>query len=133
MVALVVSALFLIAGTAFMLIASIGVVRMPDVMMRMHAATKAGVLGTGMLAVALMIHFPEVGVWTRAIALILFAILTAPVAAHMIGRAAYHSGVPMWEATVVDELREHDASVRERVRQAIEEQREREQSPERIS
>lgn len=126
--AIVVSSIFLLAGTAFVLIASIGVVRMPDLMMRMHAATKAGVLGTGLLAVALMIHFPEIGVWTRAIALIMFAILTAPVAAHMIGRAAYMGGIKLWEGTVVDELQDHKGRVREAVRRRIAEDREREQT-----
>src|SRR5690625_7431829 len=102
--AVVISSFFVIAGTAFILIACIGVIRMPDLMMRMHAATKAGVLGTGLLAIALMILYPEVGGWTRGIALILFAILTAPLAAHMIGSAAYFSGVPMWHKTCAEQL-----------------------------
>lgn len=126
--AVVLSSFFIIAGTAFILIACIGVIRMPDLMMRMHAATKAGVLGTGLLAIALMILYPEIGVWTRAIALILFAILTAPVAAHMIGRAAYFSGVPMWDKTFVDHLAERREEIREEVRHHIEDREEREQT-----
>lgn len=129
--AVIISSIFLIAGTAFILIASIGVVRMPDLMMRMHAATKAGVLGTGLIAVALMILYPEVGIWTRAIALILFAVLTAPVAAHMIGRAAYFSGVELWDRTFVDALAERRESLREEVRQHIQEREGSDQTPER--
>jgi len=56
-----------------------------------------------MLSVAL--HFGELGVVTRALLAIAFFFLTAPVAAHMIGRAAYFVGVPLWEGTLRDELR----------------------------
>lgn len=115
------SAIFIIVGTAFIFVASVGVVRMPDLMMRIHAATKAGVLGAGLLAIGVMILYPEVGVWTRAIALILFAILTSPVAAHMIGRAAYYSGVEMWHKTFVDHLGERREEIRKEVRHHIEE------------
>ena len=47
------------------------------------------------------------GVTARALAGSIFVVLTAPVAAHMIGRAAYAMGVPLWEGTGLDELKEH--------------------------
>ena len=71
---------------------------------RMHASTKAGTLGAGLIMVAVAIHFAEVGITLRAAAAILFLLLTAPVAAHVIGRAAYRSGIKLWERTWVDEL-----------------------------
>lgn len=90
-----------------MLVAAIGLLRMPDLLMRMHAATKAGTLGTGLLLLAVAVHFRETGVTIRAIATIVFLLFTAPVAAHVIGRAAYLSGrLQLWNRTLVDELRE---------------------------
>lgn len=128
----VLGAVFLLAGSFFVLVASIGIVRMPDVMMRMHASTKAGTLGVGLLAVAIMVLFPEVSVITRAIALILFIVLTAPVAAHMIGRAAYYGGVELWKGTFVDELKDYHKVTRNKVRQQILSQKGDEHRPERI-
>jgi multicomponent Na+:H+ antiporter subunit G len=95
----------LIVGAAFLLLASIGVVRMPDLYMRMSAATKAATLGIGCMLAAVALHFSGFGVTSRAVATIVFFLLTAPVAAHMIGRAAYFVGVPLWSGTVCDELR----------------------------
>lgn len=101
-----ISGILMIMGAAFMLIAAIGLLRMPDLMMRMHASTKAGALGGGLILLSVAVFFGELGVATRALAAVAFVILTAPVAAHMIGRAAYFIGVPLWEGTMVDELRD---------------------------
>jgi multicomponent Na+:H+ antiporter subunit G len=100
-----VAGLFLVLGAAFMLIAGLGVWRMPDLLTRMHATTKAGVLGAGLMLVGVGIHFGEVSVLVRVVAIIGFIMLTAPVAAHMIGRAGYFMGVPLWEHTLKDELK----------------------------
>jgi len=100
---LVVAAL-LATGAAWMLIASIGILRMPDVYMRMQASTKASSLAAGLMLGAVALHFGQAGVTARALAAIGFLYLTVPVAAHLIARAAYHAGVPLWEGTHVDEL-----------------------------
>lgn len=115
----ILGSVFLLLGSAFVLVASIGIVRMPDLMMRMHASTKAGTLGAGLMSLAIMIFFPEISVWTRAVALIFFVLLTAPVAAHMIGRAAYYGGVELWEGTFVDELKDYHEETKDEVRQRI--------------
>lgn len=99
----VLTAVLLLAGAALGLIAAIGVVRMPDLYTRMQAATKASALGTGLMLLAVAVHFAQFSVATRAMAVVAFLILTAPVAAHMLARAAYLVGVPRWEGTVVDE------------------------------
>jgi multicomponent Na+:H+ antiporter subunit G len=101
-----IGAVLMLAGAAFMLIAAIGVLRLPDVLMRMHASTKAGTLGAGLLLLAVALIYGEIGIATRALATIAFLVLTAPVAAHMIGRAAYLVGVQLWEGTIVDELKD---------------------------
>jgi monovalent cation/proton antiporter MnhG/PhaG subunit len=103
----IISSALMIIGAAFALLAGAGVVRMPDLFTRMQAATKASTLGIGCLVLAVPIHFGELGITTRAIATIIFVFLTAPVAAHMIARAAYFVGVPLWERTVIDELHGH--------------------------
>jgi multicomponent Na+:H+ antiporter subunit G len=95
----------LLIGALFVLVAAMGIVRLPDLLMRMHAATKAGTLGAGLLLIAIAVSSPEPGVVARAVATIVFLLLTAPIAAHLIARAAYHTGeAALWEHTSVDEL-----------------------------
>lgn len=106
MISDIVSAVLLGIGAAFVLIAGIGIVRMPDLFMRLSAATKAGTLGLGCIVLAIMVQFGELGVVVRGLAIIGFGFLTAPIAAHMIGRAGYFMGVPLWERTIMDELRD---------------------------
>lgn len=98
------NALMLI-GALFLLLAAVGVVRMPDLFTRMQPATKAATLGIACTMLAVAVHFGEIDVTSRALAAIVFFLLTAPVTAHLVGRAAYFVGVPLWEGTVVDELR----------------------------
>lgn len=104
-----ITAFLLIAGGLFAAVAGIGLLRLPDVLIRMHASTKAGTLGAGLMLAAVAVHFAEPGLALRALATIAFLLITAPVAAHMIGRAAYRAGVPLWRHTVVDELRAQPA------------------------
>ena len=80
--------------------------RLPDTVIRMHAATKAGTLGAGLILVGEAIFFAELGIALRALAAITFLLLTAPVAAHLIGRAAYWSGIQLSSRTWVDHLSE---------------------------
>jgi multicomponent Na+:H+ antiporter subunit G len=103
MIAEILTAGILIGGAAFAALAGLGVVRFPDLYIRMHAATKAGTLGAGLVLLAVAIHFGSAGVTLRVVAAMVFLLVTAPVAAHMIGRAAYRSGVPLWEKSVIDE------------------------------
>jgi multicomponent Na+:H+ antiporter subunit G len=56
---------------------------------------------------ALSFHFFELGIATRALAASIFLFMTAPIAAHMLGRAAYITGAPLWERTCLDELHGH--------------------------
>ncbi len=107
----------LLTGCAFLLLAAVGIVRMPDLYIRMSTASKAVTLGVGCLAIGLAVDMNDSGVTTRVILLIILFLMKAPVAAHMLGRAAYMTGVPLWEATVVDEMKgqypEHDQAAPE--------------------
>ena len=100
-------ALLLFVGAALMLLAAIGIVRLPDLPTRMHASTKSGALGTSVIMIAVALAFRDTVVTARAIAIISFIILTAPVAAHIIGRAGYFVGVPLWKGTVRDDLKKN--------------------------
>lgn len=94
-------------GIFFLFIAAIGVVRMPDLYNRMHATSKAGTLGVGLILVAVAVFYQELSVAARALSALAFIILTAPVAAHALGRAAYLSGVKPCRDTYIDELAGH--------------------------
>lgn len=99
----------LVIGSLFALTASLGLLRLSDVYMRMHAASKAGTLGSGVLLLALAVHAGELDVVTRAVAGVVFFLLTAPVSAHLLARAAYMVGYKPCESTVIDALAEaHD-------------------------
>jgi len=102
-----VAGILLIIGAFFTLVAAVGVVRLPDVYTRMHAASKTGTVGSGVMLLAIAFHSGEFDVITRAIAGIVFFLLTAPLAAHLLARAAYCTGVKPWPGTDPDELSGH--------------------------
>ncbi len=96
----------ILLGTGLSLLAAVGVLRFPDVYSRMHAATKAGTLGAGVVIAAMAIHDGQLDVVLRALAGIYFLIVTAPIAAHLLGRAAYSAGIPLWHKTAFDDLKD---------------------------
>jgi len=100
-----ITVVLLFVGTLFTLLAAIGILRMPDVFMRMQVATKAATLGVACVALAAATHFGDLATIARSLLIVLFLYLTAPVAAHTIGRAAYVAGAKLWEGTIIDELR----------------------------
>ena len=95
--------ILLVTGTSFALLASVAIVRMPDLYTRMHGATKSATLGVGCTVLATASQFADMETATVAVLVIGFLFLTTPVAAHMIGRAAHRQKVPKWSGTVVDE------------------------------
>jgi multicomponent Na+:H+ antiporter subunit G len=103
----ILTALLLVLGSLFSFVAALGMLRLPDTVIRMHAATKAGTLGVGLILIAEAFFYAEVGITLRVLAAISFLLLTAPVAAHLIGRAAYYSGIKLWHKTWIDQLKDH--------------------------
>ncbi|GAA5496599.1 multisubunit sodium/proton antiporter, MrpG subunit [Rubritalea squalenifaciens DSM 18772] len=89
----------LILGSLFGLLASIGVMRMPDLFCRMHAATKAGAFGLGTMLLAFIIANPNPRSLIQSSLIIIFFYLTAPVAAQMIGRAGIRRRVHLFKGT----------------------------------
>lgn len=102
-----ISGIFILIGVFFMVVAGVGLVRMPDLFLRMSAGTKAGTLGAGSILLGVAIYFGDFATASRAIAIAIFILVTAPVAAHLLGRAAYSRGVPLWAGTMFDDLRDH--------------------------
>ena len=98
------TALLLLTGAFFMFVGAVGIVRLPDLFMRMSATTKSATLGVSFMMLAVALHFNDLAIGARALATILFVFLTAPVAAHMIARAGYLRGVSLWQGTISDEL-----------------------------
>ncbi|MFA3262281.1 Na+/H+ antiporter subunit G [Acinetobacter baumannii] len=87
----IIVSIFLVFGTFFMLVGSIGMVRLPDLFMRLHAPTKSSTLGLGSFLIASMIFFAFQGRFGFAELLItLLAFITAPVSANLIAQAALH-------------------------------------------
>jgi multicomponent Na+:H+ antiporter subunit G len=99
-----IAALAVACGCLFCLVAAVGMIRLPDTLVRMHAATKAGTLGAGLILVGVAATFWDVATVLRALLTLIFLFLTAPVAAHLIGRAAYCTGIQLSPRTWVDHL-----------------------------
>ncbi|MGD8366553.1 MAG: monovalent cation/H(+) antiporter subunit G [Desulfobacterales bacterium] len=97
----------MVIGSVFCLVAAVGVLRLPDALTRMHAATKAGTLGAGLLLLAEAVFYHQLGISLRALMVIVLLLLTAPVAAHLVGRTSYRSGVSLSERTWIDELKDY--------------------------
>ena len=92
-----------IVGSAFALVAAVGLLRMPDVFTRMQASTKASTLGLGCLAIGAALQLADAASIIRLVSIGGFLLLTTPVSAHVIARGSYRAGVPLWRGTVLDE------------------------------
>jgi monovalent cation/proton antiporter MnhG/PhaG subunit len=94
----------LLAGSLLCLLAAVGVLRLPDVFMRMHAATKSGVVGCGLILIGVGLADGSIATILKIAVTIVFLLLTTPVAGHLLGRAAYVSGAPFWGGTTANDL-----------------------------
>jgi multicomponent Na+:H+ antiporter subunit G len=103
----IIISILLLAGAGFMLLAAVGIVRLPDLPTRMHASTKAGAMGAMFTMAGVAFFFADGVVLARAIAIVVFILITSPIAAHVIGRAGYFIGTPLWSGTIKDELRDN--------------------------
>lgn len=114
-------------GTFFYVVSSLGLIRMPDVYNRMQTATKSATLGS--LGVII-----GVGIWAvgeidsyswilKTLTIAVFLLLTNPIAAHALIRAAYKSGVPLWEGSIIDKYKEAETSLERvgQIKEALEE------------
>lgn len=95
----------ILVGAVLCLAAGVGLLRFPDVLARLHAATKPQILGLLAIAVNIVVNSPSVLVATAAAAIVVFQALTAPMSAHLVARAAYETGQTTSKYLVVDDLR----------------------------
>ncbi len=98
-----ISGLFIIIGTFFILIAGIGLVRFPDIYTRMHAVSKSMTLGIGSVLLAAVIEFASLSVGIKSMLTILFLYLTIPVGSQVISLVAYRRNESLWDQTIIDE------------------------------
>lgn len=99
----IVVAILLTTGGFFLFVAGLGILRLPDVLIRMHASTKAGTLGVGLVFTGLAVYFGRTAEISMSLLTIVFLLVTAPVAAHAIARAAYRMNVKLWDRMHIDE------------------------------
>jgi monovalent cation/proton antiporter MnhG/PhaG subunit len=94
----------ILAGSVVVVVAAFGLIRLEDPFMRMHAATKAGVVGSGLVVLGAALALGQPAGWVIGAACVLFLLITSPIASHALGRAAYVSGAPIAPRTVADAL-----------------------------
>lgn len=102
-----VSGILLIIGSVFMLISSLGMIRLPDFYTRNSASTKAVVLGVLFILLGVGIHFNEIIIFIEIFAILCFVFLIAPLAAHVVARAAVLTGVKFWKKTILKDLQDY--------------------------
>jgi multicomponent Na+:H+ antiporter subunit G len=99
-----VAAALLVTGCLLSLLAAVGMVRLPDLLSRMHAATKPQVLGLALLLLGVALRLRDVRSLGLLAMVLLFQLATTPIASHMVGRAAFRAGQVHREMLVVDDL-----------------------------
>lgn len=87
------SFIFLILGSVFIFISSIGILRFTDLYMRMHSTTKTTSFGISLLLIGTFLAFPELGFFIKAIIIVIFVFLTTPLGTHMISKAGHILGI----------------------------------------
>ncbi|RDI36943.1 monovalent cation/H(+) antiporter subunit G [Falsibacillus pallidus] len=102
--------IFIAIGALLSLVTALGILRLPDVYTRNHAASKGSTLGVMSVLLGAFLYFYTLdGDYnSRLILAIVFIFITSPVAGHLISRAAYNTGIPMWEKSVLDELKDKE-------------------------
>lgn len=106
----IVTAGIIVFGAFFSLVAAIGINRLPDLYTRMHAASKAGTIGSGLLLLAVGVHAADLATLSRALAGFFFFVLTAPVSAHLLAKAAHQVGYPLARVSTRDDLKKSQAA-----------------------
>ena len=113
-------------GVAFLVIASIGLIRFHDPFQRMHAATKAGTVGAASVLLGVAISLGQVSTFVIAVVTIIFLMATMPIAAHLLGRASYVSGADLvdisWPDALAGVIERQELSLENRVMKPLSEE-----------
>ena len=99
---------FIAVGVLFIVVTAIGLLRLPDLYTRAHAASKSATLGVMCILIGVFLHFWLIeGHFNARILLgVLFIFITGPVGGHIMSRSSYIAGVKPWEGTTHDDLKE---------------------------
>ncbi len=99
--------ILLLIGLFFLLTGTFGLLRLKDVYTRMHATSKSTTFGVAGMVLAALFYLRYLGLSSglKEFLIVIFLFLTAPVGAHMIARAAYRTGVSLWQGGVVDDFK----------------------------
>ncbi len=97
------ASLLLVIGSLFCALAALGILRFPDVYTRLHAASKAGPLGAGLILLAVALASGDWAIAVRGVLGCGFLILTGPMSAHLLARAALRSHTPLSSITSINE------------------------------
>lgn len=108
MIGQVIASVLMLSGAVLCLIAGIGLHRFDDVFARMHVATKPATLGVILVVLGAGVSLADAGAVAKLVLVVLLVLVTAPTAAHMIGRAAYRSGTELSPDTVLDDVADLD-------------------------
>ena len=96
-------AFFLLIGLFFMFVSALGIVRLPDAYLRLHAASKGPTLGLMGMLLAAVFHLGTAEVGLKALIVIVFVFIANPIGSHLLAKAALRGGHPKWDGTVGDE------------------------------
>tara|TARA_R110002051_G_scaffold161148_1_gene232787 strand:+ start:335 stop:754 length:420 start_codon:yes stop_codon:yes gene_type:complete len=102
----ILTGVFLFLGAFLSVAAGVGLLRFPDAIARLHATTKPQILGLAFILLAIALQDRKLSTILVLVFLLIFQMLTAPVSAHMIGRAGYRGGIIAADSLLVDELEE---------------------------
>ena len=95
---------FILIGSIFLFLGALGIFRMPDIYNRLQAGTKATTLGA--MSIILGVGLIKLALIWKAILMIAFIAMTAPISSHLIARVAYREGLDLTEKTVIDRCKE---------------------------
>lgn len=101
----VITAVLVLGGALLCLAAGVGLIRFPDVLSRLHAATKPQIFGLMLITADVAVNNFSVATVTFVVAIVVFQALTAPMSAHLVARAAYETHHLRNDLLIVDELR----------------------------
>ncbi|MEK6476765.1 monovalent cation/H(+) antiporter subunit G [Catalinimonas sp. 4WD22] len=99
----ILAAICILSGVLFMMIASIGILRFPDFYIRMSVVTKASTVGLGLLLTGVGIYFNTIETIIKTISISIFIVLSSPISAHVIAKAASLIRVPFWNQTNMED------------------------------
>jgi len=106
----IIAGVFVLAGLFFFVVGAVGIVRMPDTYHRLHAATKSSTLGLMGLLIGVMFHIGTGAVDAKAVTVLIFAFVAAPIGSYMLAKAALRVGDQQWKGTLSDEHAEDGLS-----------------------